>query len=190
MPPASAAILPPKKSLIRREVFIGRKLSTLYPFSQHDFTDFRQECFTMSIADRIKEARTHFDLTQTEFGKIAGGVSKAAVSQWENGVTVPERDALRAMQKSRMLSTEWVMTGRGPMLLKESATEHLSDSRRDLIDRIASADVSDGLIDVLRGVIDQAVKPQSPPKRPATAVSGGPPRAVKEKKLSLVEKKK
>lgn len=180
---ANAAMLPPKKSEISRDVCIGLKLSTLYPFGQHGFTNFRQECFAMSISERIKQARAHFDLNQTEFGKVAGGVSKAAVSQWENGLTVPERDALMAMQKNRQISTEWIMTGRGHMLLTDEAGK-LSDSRRELIERIASDDVSDGLIDVLRGVIDQATKPPPPPKRPATAVTGGPPKAVAAPKKS------
>lgn len=65
-----------------------------------------------TIQDRIRETRKAWKLTQTEFGKLAG-VSKAAVSQWENGITTPERDSLLNLQKKRRLSPTWVLTGHG-----------------------------------------------------------------------------
>lgn len=48
----------------------------------------------MSIADNIRKLRTDHELTQEEFGKVAG-VSSMAVSQWENGRAVPRMGAIQ-----------------------------------------------------------------------------------------------
>lgn len=48
----------------------------------------------MSIARNIKKIRTSADMTQEEFGEIAG-VSAMAVSQWENGRAVPRMGAVQ-----------------------------------------------------------------------------------------------
>lgn len=48
----------------------------------------------MSIGDNVKKLRSDNDLTQEEFGKIAG-VSSMAVSQWENGRAVPRMGAIQ-----------------------------------------------------------------------------------------------
>ena len=69
-----------------------------------------------TVADRIRELRRRLQLTQEGLGKFAG-VSKSAVSQWERGITEPERDALLAMQRSRGINPEWVAHGKGECLL-------------------------------------------------------------------------
>ena len=48
----------------------------------------------MGVQDGIKKLREKHDLTQEQFGKIAG-VSAMAVSQWENGRAVPRMTAIR-----------------------------------------------------------------------------------------------
>lgn len=48
----------------------------------------------MSIADNIRKIRIDADLTQEEFGDVAG-VSSMAVSQWENGRAVPRMGAVQ-----------------------------------------------------------------------------------------------
>lgn len=48
----------------------------------------------MSIASNIKKIRADADMTQEEFGDIAG-VSAMAVSQWENGRAVPRMGAVQ-----------------------------------------------------------------------------------------------
>lgn len=50
----------------------------------------------MSIGDNIKKIRSDNNLTQEEFGKIAG-VSSMAVSQWENGRAVPRMGAIQRL---------------------------------------------------------------------------------------------
>lgn len=48
----------------------------------------------MSIAGNIRRIRTGHDMTQEEFGKVAG-VSAMAVSQWENARAVPRMGAVQ-----------------------------------------------------------------------------------------------
>lgn len=48
----------------------------------------------MSIASNIKKIRSDADMTQEEFGDVAG-VSAMAVSQWENGRAVPRMGAVQ-----------------------------------------------------------------------------------------------
>lgn len=48
----------------------------------------------MSISENIKALREKFNLTQAEFGEIAG-VSDKAVSTWENGTAEPRMGAIQ-----------------------------------------------------------------------------------------------
>ena len=48
----------------------------------------------MSIADNIKRLREKHNMTQAEFGEIAG-VSDKAVSTWENGTAEPRLGAIQ-----------------------------------------------------------------------------------------------
>ena len=48
----------------------------------------------MEISESIKRLRESKNLTQEQFGKIAG-VSSMAVSQWENGRAVPRMGAIQ-----------------------------------------------------------------------------------------------
>ena len=82
------------------------------------------------ISDRIKELRKTLGLSQEKFGKLAG-VSKAAVSQWELGITKPERDALLALRKNKQINTLWVTTGDGDIFDKSSPGEELAGVFRD-----------------------------------------------------------
>ena len=50
----------------------------------------------MTIGENIRRVRTRHDLTQEEFGKVAG-VSGMAVSQWENDRAVPRMGAVQAI---------------------------------------------------------------------------------------------
>ena len=50
----------------------------------------------MRISESIKRLRESKNLTQEQFGKIAG-VSSMAVSQWENGRSVPRMGAIQKL---------------------------------------------------------------------------------------------
>lgn len=52
----------------------------------------------MSIAKNIKWLRESHNLTQAEFGKIAG-VSDKAVSTWENGIAEPRMGAIQRISE-------------------------------------------------------------------------------------------
>lgn len=68
--------------------------------------------------DRIRHIREELELSQEAFGRNMG-VSKAAVSQWENGDTKNLRPAnLFAIQNLSGYSAEWIATGAGPARLK------------------------------------------------------------------------
>lgn len=91
----------------------------------------------MDTGERIKQARKELGLTQQEFGKLAG-VSKAAVSQWENGSTKPERDALMGLRRQRGISPEWIISGKGEMFespgMGEVEETELTEAWRFLLD--------------------------------------------------------
>lgn len=64
----------------------------------------------MSIADNIKYIRQRSGLTQEEFGKIAD-VSYMAVSQWENGRSVPRMGAVQRIANHFGLTNSQVIDG-------------------------------------------------------------------------------
>jgi SOS-response transcriptional repressor LexA len=68
--------------------------------------------------DRIRHIREELELSQEAFGRHMG-VSKAAVSQWENGDTKNLRPAnLFAIQNFTGYSAEWIATGAGNARVK------------------------------------------------------------------------
>ena len=75
------------------------------------------------IGNRIKEIRNRLKLTQAELGKHAGGLSKSAIHQWENGGTKPAWDALTALRKNLGINPDWVMQGEGSMFLEHRQPE-------------------------------------------------------------------
>ena len=50
----------------------------------------------MEVSQSIKNLRERHNMTQEQFGKIAG-VSSMAVSQWENGRAVPRMGAIQKL---------------------------------------------------------------------------------------------
>jgi transcriptional regulator with XRE-family HTH domain len=70
------------------------------------------------IGNRIKTVRKQLGLSQADLGKHAGGLSKSAVHQWENGGTKPAWEALTALRKGLGLNPDWIMKGEGSMLLE------------------------------------------------------------------------
>ncbi len=62
------------------------------------------------------------DVNQVEFGRFAG-VTKQAVSNWERGVSVPDRHALRALARSKRISADWLTDGIGEPFLPSGIFE-------------------------------------------------------------------
>ena len=62
----------------------------------------------MSIGNRIKFLRESKNMTQVEFGKIAG-VSDKAVSTWENGTAEPRMGAIQKIADYFGVSKGWIV---------------------------------------------------------------------------------
>lgn len=75
-----------------------------------------------TVADRVISLRKCLGakVTQTEFGRLAGGVSKSSVMQWEKGVTKPSWDSLHALRRNKKVNPQWVLSGKEPMFLPSS----------------------------------------------------------------------
>lgn len=66
--------------------------------------------------ERIKQLRKALgNISQEKLGKLAGGISKAAVSAWEREIAKPETDHLLVLEKKCNVIPEWIRTGKGEM---------------------------------------------------------------------------
>ena len=89
------------------------------------FTFWKRKTKNENMSDttkRIKMLRKSLGFTQEQLGKAAG-VSKAAVSQWERGITKPERDSLLEMQHKLKVNPVWITENRGEMFLPANGTK-------------------------------------------------------------------
>lgn len=68
----------------------------------------------MNIGTRLIQLRSRYNLTQSQLGELCG-VSKAAVSAWENGVAMPEIRKLLIIHSRLAFSFDWLITGEGQM---------------------------------------------------------------------------
>lgn len=64
----------------------------------------------IALGKRIREARG--DRTQAALGRLMG-VSRAAVTQWEQGITEPSPENLRELAERLHVNYEWLASGRG-----------------------------------------------------------------------------
>lgn len=89
----------------------------------------------MSIGSRLVQLRNKYKLTQSQLGELCG-VSKAAVSAWENGVATPEIKKLLIIHSMFAFSFDWLIAGEGPMERIETAADiperRLINRRNDL----------------------------------------------------------
>lgn len=63
-----------------------------------------------AIGVRMKEARERAKLTQTGFADLLG-VTKQAVSSWENGRNDPPSSAIRLLAEKSGLTTDYLLSG-------------------------------------------------------------------------------
>lgn len=66
----------------------------------------------MTLAIRLKEARLRRGLTQQALAN-AFGITRAAVTQWELGKTIPDADKLDALAQLLRVDIAWLLGGRG-----------------------------------------------------------------------------
>ncbi len=66
----------------------------------------------IELKDRLKTQRATLKMSQTALAQKIG-VSKVAVSQWENGDTQPKGDNLLTLAKALNCTADWLMNGEG-----------------------------------------------------------------------------
>lgn len=76
------------------------------------------------MGPRLIQLRRRYKLSQAKLGELCG-VSKAAVSQWETGVSMPEIRKLVELRSKLDFSLDWLITG-----------EEVIDSRPDVMPQI------------------------------------------------------
>lgn len=76
----------------------------------------------MMINERIREVRKHLSLTLTEFGSRIG-VDGSSVSLWEAGRRNPSLASIKAIAREFMVSEEWLVTGKGSMMVPVDPAE-------------------------------------------------------------------
>lgn len=87
----------------------------------------RNKYSSLGVGTRIRQEREALGLTQTEVG-AAAGVTKGAVSAWENGNTKNLRlENLFAIADKLCVSARWLAIGDG---LRDAATDSNSKTRR------------------------------------------------------------
>lgn len=97
----------------------------------------------MSIAENIKNLREKHNLTQAQFGEIAG-VSDKAVSTWEKGTAEPRMGAIQKI-------AQYFNISKGSIVDDEEATHRplslsdLSPSEVRILNKIRKLDSSDRL---------------------------------------------
>ena len=70
----------------------------------------------MTLADRIKHARTQAGFTQITFSE-AIGCTQPVVSRYENGKNIPSLARLQTIANVCQVRFEWLATGKGQMTI-------------------------------------------------------------------------
>lgn len=70
----------------------------------------------MGVSERLEAVRDYFGWDQVEMSAVMR-VSKGAVNRWHNGTARPSWDALHLLKSKHRVNDEWVMTGKGEMLI-------------------------------------------------------------------------
>jgi len=155
-----------------------RSLVSAKPFCQAfaSSVDTKQTDAMQTVEIRRARLKKWFD------GRSMPADEKSYLSQLINGKSSFGEKAARRLESTYGMPAMYLDTpldASAPDIEQGDAWAGLSAQRRDLIQRIASQDVPDGMIEAISGILKQAQPPQSKPapKRPASAVSGGPPRS-------------
>ena len=91
----------------------------------------------MGIAENIARLRRKYDMTQAEFGEIAG-VTDRAVSSWEKGLAEPRMGALQKLadhfgiKKSELIEDDDPPAAPAPNALDLIAKEYGTDTKQAL----------------------------------------------------------
>src|SRR3990172_113679 len=73
----------------------------------------------MTSGERLIEFRKHYDLTQKDIAEVFG-IKSINISDVENNKQRLTQDQLPLLQERYNLNINWLLTGRGPMLLDDA----------------------------------------------------------------------
>lgn len=115
---------------------MGRSLDVLNRFCQAQLNHITLVALyhdEMNFGERFRKLRNHLKLSGDQMGEICG-VTKGGVSQWESNKTAPELDRLIALADKHPISLDWLLTGRGEMML----TGAVSEPARHIMTRLST----------------------------------------------------
>lgn len=86
------------------------------------------------VGDRLKELRTHFQLTQQQLAD-AIGVKQQTVATWETGLRNPSENIIKTLLKTYRVNEAWLRLGDGEMISPateaEATAAYLGDIMRE-----------------------------------------------------------
>ncbi|MEP6605904.1 MAG: helix-turn-helix transcriptional regulator [Nitrosospira sp.] len=81
------------------------------------------------MGPRLIQLRRRYKLNQSRLGELCG-VTKAAVSQWETGISTPEIKKLVELRSKLLFSLDWLITGEGKLIPDSLGDVADSEERR------------------------------------------------------------
>lgn len=122
----------------------------------------------MSIGSRIKQARKDMNLTQEDLA-AAIGVTKGAIANYENEVSVPKIELLIKLMKKLDVDANYLYQDDVRFLKKESPATITDDEASalrddDLVDRLSKLPAEDAsrVRDFVQGLLAARKEPQPP----------------------------
>ena len=101
-----------------------------------------------TINDRIRELRTHLNLSQATFGARVG-LSRDEVKNLEYGKTLPREITIPLICREYGVREEWLRTGEGEMLAEHPGQKKIAAFLGDLMREEADGDFRAQLIGAL-----------------------------------------
>ena len=101
-----------------------------------------------TINDRIRELRTHLNLSQAAFGARIG-LSRDEIKNIEYGKTMPREITIPLICREYKVHEEWLRTGEGEMLADNSEQKKIAAFLGDLMREEADGDFKTQLIGAL-----------------------------------------
>lgn len=96
----------------------------------------------MTLGDRFRAIRKHFDLNATQMGQRVGLGGRSSWERYERGENVPNGDILLHLAEMGV-SADWLLTGNGEML--KSATPDAMEGAPSTLDEELHGRVVDGI---------------------------------------------
>ena len=124
--------MPPAAEIALSTPFMPRIVSAASSLSSDSYSSYTYGMIyhlSVDLADRIRYARRAASLTQQQLASACdsvvqgeadrSGISREAVSQWENRNTIPGLERVEQIATATGVSFAWLATGQGPMQEEE-----------------------------------------------------------------------